>query len=33
MPPTNIVSSGDYTYAVKEDWAGLPDGWVMPAAG
>ena len=32
MPPANIVGSGDYTYAVEEDWAKLPDGWAMPAA-
>jgi DNA-binding beta-propeller fold protein YncE len=27
-----IVGSGRYTYEVREDWAKLPDGWVMPAA-
>jgi DNA-binding beta-propeller fold protein YncE len=27
-----IVGTGKYTYEVNEDWAKLPDGWVMPAA-
>ena len=26
------VGSGKYTYEVHDDWARLPDGWVMPAA-
>ena len=30
---TTIVGSGKYTYEVKEDWARLPEGWGMPAAG
>ena len=30
MPPANIVGSGDYTYAVEEDWDRLPDGYPCP---
>jgi DNA-binding beta-propeller fold protein YncE len=29
---TTIVGSGAYTYEVHDDWAKLPEGWVMPAA-
>jgi hypothetical protein len=30
---TTLVGSGRYTYEVHDDWAKLPDGWEMPAAG
>lgn len=30
---TTIVGSGTDTYEAHEDWAKLPDGWAMPAAG
>ena len=27
------VGTGNHTFAVDEDWARLPEGWEMPAAG
>src|SRR5262245_3679241 len=32
MTTATTVGSGKYTYEVNDDWAKLPEGWVMPAA-